>query len=896
MSPELPEAQPAQDAQTEHRGLKACHACRIAKVKCLGGGPALKCARCASAAIECRFSESRRGRVKGSRNRKTLERLAEQAHQRSQLDPKPSPSKPPNTPSGRAISSPPNRLQSSQSDGPSLGPFSRPQSSPRSSNATQPSSSFDRQNLRVLERSFPTGSERVPDSSQIDAKEAGDQDDLHNPLLFLAECARKGWDSTSPWESPLVMPAPVGKLPTEDAKNLEGWRLRHFEKVVEDQRSYFQHGLHGSKRDVGEGLDPVSWRIIVDKQVEPLFDAYFLYCHKQWPMLDRNLHTPEFVRNRSVFLFTVILALGATSLATLPKSSTRERNIATKLFAHVEKLQLVICATAAKSIEIVQAELLSQMWALRTPRLVDDQRAMRLGMAFRMAGQIGLQHPFRHSGAVPLDAFAKNDLMLRVSLILTESRWESIADRKEVINVGFDLTDSERSILHRVHPLDPEAIIASDYALYGFEVESKVRITSNTSDPFLLDTSLDAELSFIHTYLASWESHWVEPQTDPLRRWSIQYAALRSLLVGLLRIAKARGNRLGPWTSSFRKDLYGVSTRILEGVLSHERALHMLRPTSVLVFVSTIVIQLTDREARERDLILRVGLRLAGEAGREEMKTFATHNGFQILNMLCLSREEAGQRRAARILSFSSRVDGERQDANQPKHSHDAHQVSTSPAGSHQFSSSLSSTSFSPLDSSRSRQNFDQQPSDYYLPLPVTSQDLYNVEPRSPNQKPGHMNAGNSGLDQLLAFSLNDVDFPYISDNAMAAASAALHNGETLGQRGFSHSANVSDPVSFTNGVSGRGNESQIDGGEPTWSDLLAAIVTGRDGGEGGMSDMSGLYCSGDRGIPTSEGVGGMNWAAYHEPVGQGTNTASGPEGDRMTTELYFQLASALGS
>ncbi|WVQ72840.1 hypothetical protein IAR50_002401 [Cryptococcus sp. DSM 104548] len=888
-----PEEAPHRVETTEQRGLKACHACRIAKVKCLGGGPTLKCARCASAAIECRFSESRRGRVKGSRNRKTLERLAEQAHQRSQITTRVNPSKPPknNTSGGRAISSPLSRVQSSQSEGAYLDPFSRPQPTSSMETATQPSSSsFDRSNLRVLEKSFPTDSERVPSTTQIETEDSGSRSDLHNPLLFLAECARKGWDSTPHWESPLVIPAPIGELPVEDARNLERWSLRHFEEVVEDQRGYFQHGLHGSKRDVGKDLDPVSWRIIGEDQVIPLFDAYFRYCHTHWPMLDRNLHTPEFTRSRSVFLFAVILALGATSLATLPKSSSRKRTIATKLFAHVEKLQLVICATAAKSIEIVQAELLSQMWALRTPRLVDDQRAMRLGMAFRMAGQIGLQHPSKHSDAAPLDAFAKNDLMVRVSLILTESRWESIADRKEVINVGFDLTDSERAILLRVHPLDPEAIIASDYELYVFEIESKARILSSSSSQSLQSTSLDAELSFIQTYLASWESRWLNPQTDPLRRWSFQYASLRSLLVGLMRIAKARGNRPGPWTSNFRTDLLDVSTRILEGALSHERALHMLRPTSVLVFVSTMVLQLTPRGARERDLILRVALRLAGEAGREEMKTFATHNGFQILNMLCLSRQEAGQRRAHPMLSsLSNRVEEAQQGVNNSQLHQGTLNESTSPASSHQLSSSHSSASFSPRGSSRSH-CFDQLPSQY-TSLPAASQHLYNLESQS-NGDAAHVQSGNSGLDQLLAFSLSDVDFPYVSDKAMAAASAAIQRGEAYGQRAFSHEPYVSAPVAPINGVASRGNESD-NAGDPAWSDLLAAIVTGWDGGGGrGMPDMVASQSPGDSGVVDSRTP---QWSGHQGPAVQGTNATVGPEGDRMTTDLYFQLASALG-
>jgi hypothetical protein len=59
-------------------------------------------------------------------------------------------------------------------------------------------------------------------------------------------------------------------------------------------------------------------------------------------------------------LFTIILATGATAIATLPGATKEQTSRAIKLHAHIDKLQLVLCATAAKSIEIIQAEVVSQ--------------------------------------------------------------------------------------------------------------------------------------------------------------------------------------------------------------------------------------------------------------------------------------------------------------------------------------------------------------------------------------------------------------------------------------------------------------------------------------------------------------------------------------------------------
>ncbi|WWC60942.1 uncharacterized protein I303_103518 [Kwoniella dejecticola CBS 10117] len=484
--------------------------------------------------------------------------------------------------------------------------------------------------------SFPTGSERAV-SETVPRADFSSGRDVHNPLLFLAECARRGWDTAdgSEWRDTMVVPAPTTNLPLEDAIRLGRWSKENLGKIISDQRKYFQLGLHGSKRDVSIGLDPVYQNVIKENQVEILFANYFRHVHCQWGMLDRDIHTATFVRSRSAFLFTVVLALGATSTATLTTSSPQDRILAIKLWAHLEKLQLVVCATAAKSVEIVQGMLLAQMWALRTPRLVDDQRATRLGMSVRMAGQIGLQLARQHKHTS--GERNRNDLRTRVSLVLVESRWESIADRQEISCQGFDLTDFEAEELDRMPPQDDIALMAADYALYRFEAESKERI-SRITQTSRSTTALDSERIWIQTYLQSWNEKWVDTQTDSLRKWWFQYLSFRSRLVGILRVAKARASP-GSWSEQMKSDLVLVSIDLLAGCLSHERAMHMLRPTSPIVFAAAILLQLTGKQAPERDLILRVALRLAGEPKQEDIMTYAVHNGYQILNMLCLSKE-----------------------------------------------------------------------------------------------------------------------------------------------------------------------------------------------------------------------------------------------------------------
>lgn len=163
------------------------------------------------------------------------------------------------------------------------------------------------------------------------------------------------------------------------------------------------------------------------------------------------------------------------------------------------------------------------------------------------------------------------------------------------------------------------------------QLESKERI-DRIAPGSRSSTCFDSERIWIKTYIEEWEKRWVEPQIEPLKRWYFQYTAYRSNLVGLLRIAKKQ-SATGKWSGTMRREVLDVSIRMLEGALKHDRSLHMLRPTSPLVFACTIVLQLSEQDHPARNLILRIALRLSGNP-RGEVMTYGKHNGFQILNML----------------------------------------------------------------------------------------------------------------------------------------------------------------------------------------------------------------------------------------------------------------------
>lgn len=77
----------------------------------------------------------------------------------------------------------------------------------------------------------------------------------------------------------------------------------------------------------------------------------------QWAVLDSTIHTVEYVSTRSALLTTTILAVGATALSQHPDGSEWQVPEALRLHAHTQNLKLVVFAAGARSIEIVQAQI-----------------------------------------------------------------------------------------------------------------------------------------------------------------------------------------------------------------------------------------------------------------------------------------------------------------------------------------------------------------------------------------------------------------------------------------------------------------------------------------------------------------------------------------------------------
>ena len=141
--------------------------------------------------------------------------------------------------------------------------------------------------------------------------------------------------------------------------------------------------------------------------------------HPQWSLLDPNLHTPTFVRGRSALLTTALCAVGATALATLPDKTDERVAEAIALHAHVEKLNLVVYMTGAKSVEIMQAQILLCRYGQATKTQFDEKRWQRAAIITRMAAEIGLHIPRDYAD----HKLRFNDVRTRAFLLINEYRF-----------------------------------------------------------------------------------------------------------------------------------------------------------------------------------------------------------------------------------------------------------------------------------------------------------------------------------------------------------------------------------------------------------------------------------------------------------------------------------------
>ncbi|KAF1352807.1 hypothetical protein EJ07DRAFT_168718 [Lizonia empirigonia] len=144
-----------------------------------------------------------------------------------------------------------------------------------------------------------------------------------------------------------------------------------------------QNVLSTQHADTSEGStqalsvdDPIEKGLVNLQVATSLFDGFMKHLNPFVSQLDPCLHTLDYVRQTSSFLFVVILAAASKLLHV---------SLFPPLYSHAEGLLLESFRRGSKSVEVIQALLILTYW-----KKPDDSRAwLSVGYAIRMALELG---------------------------------------------------------------------------------------------------------------------------------------------------------------------------------------------------------------------------------------------------------------------------------------------------------------------------------------------------------------------------------------------------------------------------------------------------------------------------------------------------------------------------
>ncbi|TKA74093.1 hypothetical protein B0A49_02875 [Cryomyces minteri] len=218
----------------------------------------------------------------------------------------------------------------------------------------------------------------TPSSTSVDFSGRGGTDDsfaldnAENPLQLLAHASNLP-DSQPQLSSttPSLLPAAASSAPGP---------MRD-ESGSQDLRTFF--GPFYPHLDVGEDIDPIDMGFVTQKEADVLFTFFYQHLsHTRWG-LDPAVHTSDFVRKRSAFLFTSILAACALFLPLTAALSKR-------LPVHCKNLAHHVMANRKRSPEIVLAFMVNIPWMSPGKHWADDETCTYTAMALTVAMDLSL--------------------------------------------------------------------------------------------------------------------------------------------------------------------------------------------------------------------------------------------------------------------------------------------------------------------------------------------------------------------------------------------------------------------------------------------------------------------------------------------------------------------------
>ncbi|KAF4967389.1 hypothetical protein FSARC_5047 [Fusarium sarcochroum] len=499
--------------------------------------------------------------------------------------------------------------------------------------------------LRQILGDFPV--EDHEDESKI--SEARFQD----PLWLIAGLAKRGWDLQDNQNGTKTPTHPTrlasAGLPPEESFLLKKWTPQALQGIRKEQSQYFKHGLHGSRSDVAQDLDPIEHGLVTEKKAAELFQAYWAHIHCQWAILDPYLHTLSFVRSRSALLTTTILALGSTAIAGNLKSGKDQVSEALGLHAHAEKLNLIVYETAARSIDIIQAQILLSRWGTSPRTRLDEQRWIRAAMIPRMATEIGLSrsriYDCSDGDSDEMERLQLNDIRTRAFIIINEYRFFTYSGRSPMDLSEFELTNAE---LEQLVSLSHHSSCRSSVALYQlfiFDREVRRRLEQHHSDP-QSSISLDAELQHVKCYIEKFIRDRSNEGIDKRSRWHIIHDSISCWLLLAILIARKRFPPSPDAIPSNEQQhehqqlLLSLSKRLFDEAIDSIDAVRTTQRAAIFPVAASIVLRLST----SRVMVLRLALRMAGDPGRPYVPTFVREAGNQMLVMLCQNNLQSTSR------------------------------------------------------------------------------------------------------------------------------------------------------------------------------------------------------------------------------------------------------------
>ncbi|XAO27275.1 hypothetical protein I312_106120 [Cryptococcus bacillisporus CA1280] len=157
-------------------------------------------------------------------------------------------------------------------------------------------------------------------------------------------------------------------------------------KLSDEDRVFFNPPLKEVKRDIGAEYCPLALALLTPREVKAFFATFYLKLHPMLPVLDPVVHTPEFVKSRSAFLFTAICAHGASLTAGAEEATKRLR-------IHTQRLADQISPRGFISVEIVKAFLIWISWLPSSVPFQEERLWHETKYAINMGLELELSKP-----------------------------------------------------------------------------------------------------------------------------------------------------------------------------------------------------------------------------------------------------------------------------------------------------------------------------------------------------------------------------------------------------------------------------------------------------------------------------------------------------------------------